>query len=206
MAIALVLVVGPWTWVRVVAQGHLYTTASAPYREVGLVLGAGLATDGTPSTYLRGRLDDARALYERGAVSVILVSGANPSPDYSEPDAMEEYLVSTGVPAQDIVADYAGFDTYSSCYRAKHIFGVESVTVLGQSYHIARAVTTCRMVGMNAIGVGNERPHGTATWRWGVLREIGSNVKLVWDLATTRQPTLGAQETSVRDALARHGR
>ncbi|HEY5258034.1 MAG TPA: hypothetical protein VIJ12_06585 [Candidatus Baltobacteraceae bacterium] len=28
-----------------------------------------------------------------------------------------------------IVLDYAGFDTYDSCYRARQIFGVRSVIV-----------------------------------------------------------------------------
>ncbi|SER91897.1 protein SanA, affects membrane permeability for vancomycin [Propionibacterium cyclohexanicum] len=203
---ALVVVGGPWIWVRAVAHDKVFTSADAPRRDVALVLGAGLNADGTPSPYLRGRLDDARALYARGAVSVILVSGDNRTIEYSEPAAMASYLVARGVPSADVVADYAGLDTYDSCYRAKHIFGVESVTVLGQSYHIDRAVTTCRMVGMDAVGVGNEQSHSSRTWRRGQVRELGSNVKLVWDLATDRQPILGSQETSVREALARHGR
>lgn len=206
VALAVVVVAGPWVWVRAASAGKLFTTSDAPNRDVALVLGAGLNADGTPSPYLRGRLDDARALYERGAVSVILVSGDNRTLEYSEPGAMVSYLQASGVPSDDIVADYAGLDTYDSCYRARHIFGVDSVTVLGQSYHIARAVTTCRMLGLDAIGVGNEQAHDTATWRRGVLREFGSNIKLLWDLATNRQPILGKQETSVRDALARHGR
>ncbi len=206
VAIVVVVFAGPWIWVRAVAHGKTFSTSDAPYRDVALVLGAGLNADGSPSPYLRGRLDDAVALYERGAVHVILVSGDNRTVDYSEPGAMVSYLLAAGVPQDDVVADYAGLDTYDSCYRAGHIFGVESVTVLGQSYHIARAVTTCRMLGLDAIGVGNEQPHGTSTWRSGEIREIGSNVKLVRDLVTHRQPMLGNQETSVREALARHGR
>lgn len=206
VAIVVVVFAGPWIWVRAVAHDKVFSTSDAPYRDVALVLGAGLNADGSPSPYLRGRLDDALALYERGAVRVILVSGDNRTMDYSEPGAMVSYLLAAGVPQDDVVADYAGLDTYDSCYRAGHIFGVESVTVLGQSYHIARAVTTCRMLGLDAIGVGNEQPHDTSTWRGGEIREIGSNVKLVRDLVTHRQPMLGNQETSVREALARHGR
>lgn len=205
-ALAVVVFGGPWIWVRAASHGRIYTAADAPQRDVALVLGAGLNADGTPSPYLRGRLDDARALYERGAVSVILVSGDNRTLEYSEPGAMVSYLVAEGVPKDDVIADYAGLDTYDSCYRAKHIFGVDSVTVLGQSYHIARAVTTCRMLGLDPIGVGNEQPHSSSTWRRGEIRELGSNVKLVRDLVTHRQPILGNQETSVREALARHGR
>lgn len=206
IVLALVAVVGGFAWVRVIARGRIYSAAEAPRRDVALVLGAGLSSDGTPSPYLSGRLDEAITLYNAGSVSVILVSGDNRTTSYSEPDAMVTYLVKHGVPDEDVIADYAGLDTYDSCYRARHIFGVTSVTVIGQSYHIARAVTTCRMIGLDAIGVGNEQAHSTSTWRWGIIREFGSNVKLAADLVRRREATImGAQETSVTEALARHG-
>lgn len=207
IVLAVIVAAGGFAWVRVVSHDRIYDATEAPYRDVALVLGAGLSADGTPSPYLSGRLDEAVALYNAGSVSVILVSGDNRTTSYSEPDAMVGYLVEQGVPREDVVADYAGLDTYDSCYRARDIFGVTSVTVIGQSYHIARAVTTCRMLGLDAIGVGNEQPHGTSTWRWGVVRELGSNVKLIVDLVQRREATImGTQETSVTEALARHGR
>lgn len=207
IVLAVVAAAGGFAWVRIVSRDRLYDAADALYRDVALVLGAGLSSDGTPSPYLSGRLDEAVALYEAGSVNVVLVSGDNRTTSYSEPDAMVAYLVEHGIPSEDVVADYAGLDTYDSCYRARNIFGVTSVTVIGQSYHIARAVATCRMLGLDAIGVGNEQPHETSTWRWGVVREFGSNIKLVADLVRSRQATImGSRETSVTEALARHGR
>lgn len=206
IVLAVVVVVGCFVWVRTVARDRVVSAGEAPYRDVALVLGAGLTSDGTPSPYLSGRLDEAIALYRAGSVSVVLVSGDNRTTSYSEPSAMADYLIDRGIPEDDVIADYAGLDTYDSCYRARDIFGVSSVTVIGQSYHIARAVTTCRMLGLDAIGVGNEQPHGTSTWRRGVVRELGSNVKLAVDLLRRREATImGERETSVTDALARHG-
>ena len=37
-----------------------------------------------------------------------------------------------------------GYDTYDSCVRAKEVYGVSSVTLVSQSYHLPRAVTICR--------------------------------------------------------------
>ena len=205
LVVALVVVGGAFGWVHISANDRVYTASDAPNRDVALVLGAGLDADGTPGQYLSGRLDEAVSLYEQGKVKVVLVSGDNRTEGYSEPGAMRTYLIEAGLPEGDVIADYAGLDTYDSCYRARNIFGVTSLTVVGQSYHIDRAVATCRSLGIdNTIGVGNEQPHTDGVWRSGTVREIGANVKLVWDRVAQRKPILGQQETSVTEARARH--
>ena len=78
------------------------------------------------------------------------MSGDNGAREYNEPDAMRRYLVDAGVPADKVVADYAGFDTYDSCSRAQRIFGVDRLTVVTQDYHLPRAVATCRALGLDA--------------------------------------------------------
>ena len=93
---------------------------------------------------------------------MVLVSGDNMAPEYNEPDAMRGYLIDAGVPAEDVVADYAGFDTYDSCARAKRIFGVSELIMVTQSYHLPRAVATCRALGVDATGVGDDTPAARA--------------------------------------------
>lgn len=185
------------------ASGHLYADAAkVPATPVALVLGASVNPDGTPSPFLKARLDLAHELYAAGKVKVILVSGDNGTVHYNEPDNMVKYLVSVGVPAKKIVADYAGFDTYDSCVRAKKIFGVDTLTVVTQSYHLMRAVATCRAVGIDAQGVGdNAVATYTQDWTLGEFRELLANDKMAWDVLTNRQPTLGNRETSVDTAL-----
>ncbi|MGO4956975.1 SanA/YdcF family protein [Luteococcus sp. Sow4_B9] len=181
---------------------------------VALVLGAQVHPDGRPSRYLRGRLDTAHQLYKSGFVDVLLVSGDNGVDHYDEPTAMKRYLVEAGVPESDVVIDYAGFDTYDSCVRARRVFGVEQLVVVSQGYHLPRAVTTCRLVGVDAVGVGDwsvqrvGRFDGVPVlWRLGwtnfALRELPANVKMLWDVGTRRTPTLGAPESGVADALER---
>jgi vancomycin permeability regulator SanA len=197
-------VLGSVAWVRATAAGHTYSDAEldrVPPAPVALVLGAQVYPSGTPSPFLAGRLDLAKRLYDAGLVEVVLVSGDNGAREYNEPDAMRAYLVDAGVPADKVVADYAGFDTYDSCSRAQRIFGVDRLTVVTQGYHLPRAVATCRALGLDVDGVGDESVRGTAAWRRGALRDQVACVKTVLDLVTRRDPVLGERETSVDRAL-----
>ena len=197
-------VLGSAGWVRATAAGHTYGDAEldrVPATPVALVLGAQVCPDGTPSAFLAGRLDLAKRLYDAGLVEVILVSGDHGAREHDEPDAMRTYLVDAGVPADKVVADHAGFDTYDSCSRAQRTFGVERLTVVTQGYHLPRAVATCRALGLDAVGVGDDSVRGTEAWRRGALRDQVACVKTVLDLVTRRDPVLGERETSVDQAL-----
>lgn len=205
LGLAVVTVGGPVVYQRVMSAGLMYRVDTVPARDVALILGAGLDPDGTPSSYLAARLDLGYQLYRAGKVRAILVSGDNGEKYYNEPDAMRRYLVGKGVPAGKVVADYAGFDTYASCVRADRIFGTTSLIVVTQTYHLARALATCRSLGIDAFGVGDEtgRTIAPSVWRWGEVREIPAAVKMAWDLASRRQPLLGPRETSLDVALGR---
>jgi vancomycin permeability regulator SanA len=199
----LVAVVGSVGWIRYSARGHIYDEASVPAAPVALVLGAPVYDGGSPSPFLAARLDVARRLYDAGRVRAILVSGDHGRWEYSEPDAMREYLIAHGVPGRKVVADYAGFDTYDSCARARRIFGVRRAIVVTQSFHIARAVTLCRRLGLDVDGVGDDSVRVFAgAWRKGSLREKGAAVKAAFDVLTGRDPVyLGRYESGVDDAL-----
>lgn len=186
------------------SHDRVATVTSVPAAPVALVLGAEVYSNGTPSPYLRARLDLAAKLYKAGKVKVLLVSGDNGTKQYNETDAMRNYLVKVGVPAKVIVGDYAGFDTYDSCGRAKRIFGVNAMTIVTQSYHLTRALAICRTIGIDAWGVGDDsvKKLNPDTWNAGVTREYGANVKMAWDLLTQRTPTLGPPEDGVTKALA----
>ncbi len=190
-------------WVRATASGHLYSVDDVPEAPVGLVLGAQVYPSGTPSPFLAARLDLGKRLFDAGKVRALLVSGDNMAPEYNEPDAMRDYLIKAGVPADKIIADYAGFDTYDSCARAKRIFGVSKLIMITQSYHLPRAVATCRALGVDATGVGDDTGRGGQAWRRGALRDQLACVKTVVDLITQRDPVLGRRETSVDEALGR---
>ena len=198
------LLSGSIGFVRLTAAGHLFSETEVPAAPVALVLGAMVYPDGTPSPFLAARLDVAHRLYQAGKVQVVVVSGDNMAKEYNEPEAMRTYLVNAGMPAEKVVADYAGFDTYDSCARVLRIFGVENLILVTQSYHLPRAVATCRALGVDATGVGDESARQyTRSWQRGAIRDQLACVKTVIDLITRRDPVLGQRETSVAEALAR---
>lgn len=188
-------------WVRASTSAHRFGLADAPEAPVALVLGAGLRPDGTPSPALRARLDDAAALYQKGTVQVLLVSGDNGTTDHDEPTAMRDYLVTQGVPTSKVVLDYAGFSTWDSCVRAREVFGVGRVLVVTQEFHLPRAVFLCRHAGLDADGAAGEHPDVDLTSF--ALREIPADVKAAWSAIAHPSPQyLGPHETGVDDALA----
>ncbi|MFC9956661.1 vancomycin high temperature exclusion protein [Streptomyces nigra] len=197
-----VLALLPATWTRLATDGRLRTAADVPRTDVAVVFGAGL-WDGEPSPYLAHRLDTAARLYRAGRIEVVLVTGDNSRKDYDEPDAMRAYLVRHGVPDARIVSDYAGFDTWDSCVRAKRIFGVDEAVLISQDFHIRRAVALCQEAGVTSYGVGVAARHDV-TWYYGGVRELFAAGKAALDAVVEPDPRfLGRRETGVADALAR---
>ncbi|MGW5617334.1 SanA/YdcF family protein [Streptomyces sp. NPDC003877] len=195
-----VLALLPSTWMYIVTGDRLRTADAVPRTDVAVVFGAGL-WDGEPSPYLAHRLDAAAELYRRGRVEVVLVTGDNSREDYDEPDAMRGYLTRHGVPDARIVSDYAGFDTWDSCVRAKKIFGVDEAVLISQGFHIRRAVALCEAAGVASYGVGVDAEHD-ATWYYGGAREILAAGKAALDAVFRPDPRfLGPREPGVERAL-----
>ncbi|GGN56277.1 membrane protein [Streptomyces albiflavescens] len=195
-----VLALLPATWMYVVTGDRLRTTADAPRTEVAVVFGAGL-WDGEPSPYLAHRLDAAAKLYRAGRIEVVLVTGDNSREDYDEPDAMRAYLTKRGVPDGRIVSDYAGFDTWDSCVRAKKIFGVDRAVLISQGFHIRRAVALCQAAGVSSYGIGVDAKHDV-TWYYGGAREVFAAGKAALDAVFQPDPRfLGPKESGVARAL-----
>ncbi|MFJ5267388.1 vancomycin high temperature exclusion protein [Streptomyces sp. NPDC088358] len=199
-----VLALLPATWLYVVTGDRLRTTADVPRTEVAVVFGAGL-WEGEPSPYLAHRLDAAARLYRAGRIEVVLVTGDNSREDYDEPDAMRAYLTKHGVPDGRIVSDYAGFDTWDSCVRARKIFGIHEAVLISQGFHIRRAVALCRAAGVRSYGVGVDAKHD-ATWYYGGAREVFAAGKALLDVVFEPDPRfLGRKEPGVARALAAAG-
>jgi vancomycin permeability regulator SanA len=173
--------------VRLLTRSRIVPIDRLPALPVAMVLGAEVYADGRPSQFLRARLDLAAELYRQGRVQRILASGDGRSPFYDETAGMRDYLVQAGVPAEDLLLDPAGLDTYDSCLRARDEFGLDRLAVVSQRYHLPRALAICRALGIEAWGVGDEsvRAH-SRTWGHGDRREFAANLKLLWDVFSRR--------------------
>lgn len=142
-------------------RDDVYTIAQIEERGIHaqavLVLGASVYADGTPSDILADRLEVAADLYLAGAADEIIVSGDNGEAHYNESDAMKAYCIELGVPEDAIVVDHAGFDTYASVYRAKYVYGVDSILAVTQAYHLYRTLAIAQGLGMEAQGVAADK-------------------------------------------------
>jgi SanA protein len=183
-----------WAWIqwrydRLV----LADAAHVPQAPVAIVFGAGISKTGQLSPMLRDRMDAAIALYRAGVVRKLLVSGDNRFVDYDEPGRMYDYAIARRVPARDVVRDFAGRRTYDTCYRAKAIFGIDQAILISQRFHLARALFTCRSLGVDSVGfAADHQPYST---RYNRLREMPATLFAWWDVVVARpRPVLGPAE------------
>lgn len=210
VAVAL-LPAGPFVWTRVQAGGHLYTEADVagdggPRADVVIVLGGQVAPGGTrPYNFLQGRLDTAAVLLHSGRARVALVSGDAHGRSGNETAVMTGYLASIGIDPDRVVADPYGLDTYDTCVRARHVYGVGRALVVTQDHHLARAVTLCRRAGVDADGVAASCPdcrRGTVARNW--VRDYFACTKAAWDVWRDRPPAVSSPASGeLADSLRR---
>lgn len=177
------------------SREHIYPSADeAPSAEAALILGAGVLRNGGLSPVLRDRVDQAIELYRAGKVEKIIASGDNQTLDYNEVQPILNYLVERDIPKEDIFLDHAGFDTYSSIYRARDVFTVRSLAIVTQSFHLPRAVFIARNLGIEAFGVSADRGHYKLI---NYFREMLADVKAAANLLFDRRPKYLGEEIPV---------
>ena len=163
------------------AENLIYEDVSlTPHQPIAIVFGAGVYSDGRLSPVLADRVQTGIDLYLSGKVDKLLMTGDNRFEWYNEPGAMGEYAIERGVPAEDIVYDYAGRRTYDSCYRARHIFGIQRAILVTQEYHLPRALYTAQKIGIDVIGApADRRPYSTIEYF--KARELLALAAAWWD-------------------------
>jgi SanA protein len=172
--------------------GYKYHSASAIHRnlmfegeyDVALILGtSAYARPGAHNPYFTARMQAAAELYHSGRVRKLLVSGDNSRAHYNEPRDMQMALVALGVPADDIVLDYAGFRTFDSIVRCRQVFRQSKVVVVSQRFHLERALGIASAVGLDAIGYEADDPYPDGGYRhWAMhCREALARVRTFLD-------------------------
>jgi len=162
-----------------------------PEKPIAIVFGAGVYSDGRLSPVLADRVQTGVDLYRSGKVGKLMMTGDNRFEWYNEPSAMGRYAIAQGVPAEDIVYDYAGRRTYDSCYRARHIFGITEAILITQEYHLPRALYTADKMGIDVIGVpADRRPYSMLDYF--KARELIALAAAWWDTTVSHPaPVMG---------------
>ena len=134
------------------ASEYISESAKGKYDCI-LILGAKVNGD-TPSHMLSDRLETGIKMYLDGAADKILMSGDSEDPDeYDEVSVMKEIALSRGVPEKDIICDPYGLSTYDSIVRAKEVYGMNSIAVVTQDYHLYRAVYISEKLDIDVCGI-----------------------------------------------------
>jgi len=173
-------------WVVRRAAAHVTTSlppaGAAP--AVGVVLGAGLRPDGTPTALLAQRVAGAVELHHAGVVGPLVMSGDTESDGRDQPAAMAALARSLGVADEHLVLDRRGVDTAATCRELKarpEVAAGAPVVLVTQEFHIHRAVYLARKAGLAASGYATPdaevRPAALAKAR---SREIPAAVKAVF--------------------------
>lgn len=158
-----VLILSVNVYVKYSVRSHILTAEEASTLsdvDCILILGAGIRGN-QPSHMLADRLEEGIALYKSHASNKIIMSGDHGQANHNEVGVMKSFAINAGVPSEDIFMDHAGFSTYESMYRAKHIFSVSKIIVVTQDYHLSRALYIARALGLDAYGVSAKSPQYT---------------------------------------------
>lgn len=154
-----------------VAAGLLADDADA---DIAVVLGNTVAADGSPSARLAARLDRAYDCYAATRCREIFVSGGIDPAGHDEAAAMRAYLEARGVPADRIVTDSAGADTWATARHASAYMRTRGYTramAVTQYFHVPRTRLALHRHGVAEVSAGYPR-YAEARDLYSILREL----------------------------------
>ena len=109
--------------------------------------------------------------------------------------------VELGVEDNDIILDYAGFNTWDSCYRAREIFSLKEAILVTQRFHLPRALHTCNYLGVSSLGVAADRqPYPTLN---NEVREYLALAGTAWRIVTNDKPKFLGDKVNVDEPQER---
>jgi uncharacterized SAM-binding protein YcdF (DUF218 family) len=171
-AVSLAMLYTAWIAMQIERQANRDEARPA---DVIVVLGAA-EYRGRPSPVLKARLEHALDLYVRKlAPRIMTTGGAGGDPVFTEGGVGQTYLMSRGVPSEDIVVESEGNSTVESTALAGEIMrrmGLQSVIVVSDGYHIYRVKKMLESDGLTVYGSPRpEQPHDSLRERWNYVRQ-----------------------------------
>src|SRR5476649_2767987 len=181
VVLMLVVAIGLDRWMSWKTKDYIYDEVQElPHRQVGVVLGtAKYYRTGVPNQYYLYRIQGALNVYNSGKATYLLLSGDNALQSYNEPVTMRRDLIAHGMPAGDIVLDYAGFRTLDSIIRTRKVFDTNDFTIITQRFHCERALFIAMHMGIQAQCYAVPSPKDIMTVR---VREIFARLGALTDL------------------------
>lgn len=126
-----------------------------------IIHGSGLLDGTRVPKLLQDRLDKAIEVYRQDPTppKMIPSGGKGSDEDLSEAEAMKRYLVSQGIPEEDILLEDASKSTLENLQFSKAIMdrieGRKYTALVSSNYHVYRALRYCRKIGLKCTGIGS---------------------------------------------------
>ena len=126
-----------------------------------IIHGAGLLDGDRVSKLLQDRLDKAIEVYKADPTPPKLIPSGGKGSDesISEAEAMTRYLVSRGIPEEDILPEDQSTTTLENLQFSKKILdsyeGRKYTALVSSNYHVYRALRYCREIGLKCTGIGS---------------------------------------------------
>jgi uncharacterized SAM-binding protein YcdF (DUF218 family) len=150
----LLLTIGAlWCWWVAAQIRYFARTDQAATADAIAVLGAA-EYDGKPSPVFRARLDHARNLYDRKLAPLIITLGGPGGDAYTEGGVGQQYLIGTGIPEADTIAETHSRSTSESVRRlaviarANHL---NRIILVSDGTHMFRLHAICAADGLNVL-------------------------------------------------------
>lgn len=114
--------------------------------DIIIVLGGGVTKEGTPTGSSLARIKKTVELFQEGAASFVLMSGAysnkiSYTPIKTEAHAMKDYAMQLGIPEEKIVLEEFSMETVGNAYFSKEIVAEKkwkSLLVVTSDFHVER--------------------------------------------------------------------
>lgn len=147
--------------------------------DVIIVLGAQVKQDGSLSVQLQWRLDAAYQAWLAHPCPVLTCGAQGSNEPAPEGQVMRDYLISLGVPAEQITADCDSYNTRQNINNAIRLLPntqkTPTVLIVTSDYHLPRAMAIANDAGLKATGLGS--PTKPEYWLKNHVREALAWVK-----------------------------
>jgi len=149
--------------------------------DVVLVLGGGIREDEVRPT-LQMRLDRAFDYHQRNPEALILVTGGiGYAQNISEAKAMAQYLITRGIPSEQILLEEAAHSTYTNMTFSREILDTHfetppRVVIVTSDFHMFRSARFARTVGIDATVYPANTPWFGKPFYY--VREVAAVIKM----------------------------
>lgn len=144
---------GIWCcWVAAQIRYFAQTDEAAPSDAIAVFGAAEYA--GKPSPVYRARLDHAKSLYDHGIAHLIITLGGPGGDAFTEGGVGKAYLMGSGVPETDLIAETHSRSTSESAARLAVIARANRlgrIVIVSDATHLFRIHAICAADGLNVL-------------------------------------------------------